>query len=76
MIAKLVNSLHAQRAGNLSINHRHSKAIGYSNAEVSWLEDGVATVLLGGQSSDETIRVRLSAAPKALGLTVIWGGAD
>jgi hypothetical protein len=46
MIAKLVNSLLAQRAGNLPINHRYSEAVGYGDAEVAWLQDGVATVLL------------------------------
>src|SRR6185312_14264404 len=76
MIAKLVNSLHAQRAGNLSINHMHSEAIGDGDAEVSRLQDGVATIFLGGQSRDEATGVWLSAAPKALSLSIVWRGVD
>src|SRR3954462_14581904 len=76
MIAKLVNSLRAQRAGDLSINHRHSEAIGNGDAEVSGLQDGVSTVLLGREGSDEIARVRLGTAPKALSLAVIWSVAD
>ena len=53
MIAILVDSLHAQRAGNLIIKHRHSGAIGNGDAEVSGCKDGVATVLFRWQSSDE-----------------------
>src|SRR4051794_1902981 len=71
MVVKLVNSLHAQRARNLVLNHRHSEPIGNGDAEVSRLQNGVAAILLRWQGSDRPTRERLSAAPKALSLTVL-----
>jgi hypothetical protein len=71
MIAKLVDSLLAQRAGNFIRDHRHSEAIHDGDAKVSWFQDGIAAILLGGQRGDETTRMRLSAPPEALNFALV-----
>jgi hypothetical protein len=70
MIAILVDSLHAQRAGNLIINHRHSEAIGNGDAEVSGFKDDHDHPPQMAKH-DEAACVGLSATPKALSLSDI-----
>jgi hypothetical protein len=75
MIAINIDGLLAQRAGDVLIQHRESEAVSNGGTEDSWLQKGVASILLGRNSSDEPVGVRLGTAPKALCLTLVRGRA-
>ena len=46
VVAKYIDGLLAQRAGDLFRQHRDSEAVGYGGAEDSWLQKCGASVLV------------------------------
>ena len=62
VVAINVNGLLAQRAGDLFFQQWKSEAVGHGSAENSWLQEGVTSIFLRWDCSDEPIGIMLGGA--------------